>query len=193
MSFPALAQSYSATEYATRKVIFEKNKDLVLEHNALYRAGEESWYAALNHLADYTTEEFKTLRATKYDPTPFTVQGYSYSGTNPASIDWRTKDVVTPVKNQGGCGSCWAFSATEQIESDVQRELGEKYTLSPQQITSCDTCTSPLSKHLSLCVTSFGARYTRTHAPRPAPQTMTAAAAATPRPPTVTSKSPTAW
>jgi len=134
---PALAQSYSATEYATRKVIFEKNKDLVLEHNALYRAGEESWYAALNHLADYTTEEFKTLRATKYDPTPFTVQGYSYSGTNPASIDWRTKDVVTPVKNQGGCGSCWAFSATETVESQYAIASGKLLTLAPQTYVDC--------------------------------------------------------
>ena len=54
-----------------------------------------------------------------------------------ASKDW-TGVYTTPVKDQGQCGSCWAFSATEQIESDVQRELGEKYTLSPQQITSCD-------------------------------------------------------
>jgi C1A family cysteine protease len=46
---------------------------------------------------------------------------------------------TTPVKNQGSCGSCWAFSATEQIESDAMRKLGVSYVLSPQQITSCDT------------------------------------------------------
>jgi len=46
---------------------------------------------------------------------------------------------TTPVKNQGYCGSCWAFSATEQIESDSMRTLGTSYVLSPEQITQCAT------------------------------------------------------
>jgi len=56
-----------------------------------------------------------------------------------ASIDWRTKGAVTAVKNQGQCGSCWAFSATEQLESDYFLQYGTLKELSPQQITSCDT------------------------------------------------------
>lgn len=52
-------------------------------------------------------------------------------------IDWAGK-LTTPVKNQGYCGSCWAFSATEQIESDAIRTLGVTYVLSPEQITQCD-------------------------------------------------------
>jgi len=46
--------------------------------------------------------------------------------------------VLTPVKDQGQCGSCWAFSATEQIETDVAMATGHLYTLAPQQIVSCD-------------------------------------------------------
>jgi C1A family cysteine protease len=59
----------------------------------------------------------------------------------PKSIDWRFAKAVTPVKNQGQCGSCWAFSATEAIESQMILEHGGQYdfTLSPQQIASCDT------------------------------------------------------
>lgn len=53
-------------------------------------------------------------------------------------IDWAGK-FTTPVKDQGYCGSCWAFSATEQIESDAIRTLGVTYVLSPEQITQCDT------------------------------------------------------
>jgi C1A family cysteine protease len=49
---------------------------------------------------------------------------------------------TTPVKDQGYCGSCWAFSATEQIESDSMRTLGTSYVLSPEQITQCDTTSS---------------------------------------------------
>merc|ERR1719316_2039312 len=58
---------------------------------------------------------------------------------SPKSIDWRFAKAVTPVKNQGQCGSCWAFSATETIESQMILGSGGKYdfTLSPQQITSC--------------------------------------------------------
>lgn len=41
------------------------------------------------------------------------------------------------MKDQAQCGSCWAFSATEQIESDTMRLLNVTYKLSPQQITSC--------------------------------------------------------
>merc|ERR1712060_261490 len=61
-------------------------------------------------------------------------------GTQSSSgIDWRKTTAVTPVKNQGQCGSCWAFSATEAIESQLILKTGAKYdiTLSPQQIASC--------------------------------------------------------
>lgn len=55
----------------------------------------------------------------------------------PPSIDWRTKSVVSPVKDQGACGSCWAFAATAVIESHVALNSGLLFDLSPQQITSC--------------------------------------------------------
>ena len=60
-------------------------------------------------------------------------------GDLPTAVDWRTKSpsVVTPPKNQGGCGSCWAFSATETLESAVAIATGKLLTLSPQQIVSC--------------------------------------------------------
>lgn len=52
-------------------------------------------------------------------------------------VDW-TGVYTTPVKNQAYCGSCWAFSATEQIESDSMRTLGTSYILSPEQVVQCD-------------------------------------------------------
>jgi len=61
----------------------------------------------------------------------------------PATFDWRTQNVVTPVKDQEQCGSCWAFSVTENIESTWM--LAKKQTiatfkpLAPQQIVDCDT------------------------------------------------------
>lgn len=56
-------------------------------------------------------------------------------------VDW-SGELTTPVKDQGYCGSCWAFSATEQIESDYIREHGIMYELSAEQITQCTTASS---------------------------------------------------
>jgi cathepsin L len=54
-------------------------------------------------------------------------------------VDWRTHTpaVVTPVKNQGGCGSCWAFSTVETMESNIAMNTGKLLELSPQQVVSC--------------------------------------------------------
>jgi hypothetical protein len=62
---------------------------------------------------------------------------------NVAAINWRTTDAVTPIKNQGQCGSCWAFSATSAIESQLALVGGDEYSieLSPQQVTSCTPST----------------------------------------------------
>jgi len=70
--------------------------------------------------------------------------------TKLGTVDW-TGIYTTAVKNQGYCGSCWAFSATEQIESDSMRTLGTSYVLSPEQITQCDQtslgCNGGWSEH----------------------------------------------
>jgi len=55
----------------------------------------------------------------------------------PDRVDWREKNVVTPVKNQGSCGSCWAFATTEGVESCVAQATGKLLTLSAQDVTSC--------------------------------------------------------
>merc|ERR1712000_797155 len=52
----------------------------------------------------------------------------------PASLDWSTKGALTAVKDQGDCGSCWAYSATEGIEAGVYIQTGQKIKLSEQQI-----------------------------------------------------------
>lgn len=94
----------------------------------------------ITKFADLSAAEFKA-RYLNYEPNPNANRTMAEGlealpeGAN-ALVDW-TGTYTTPVKNQGYCGSCWAFSATEQIESDYMRQVGKQYILSPQQVTSC--------------------------------------------------------
>jgi len=69
-------------------------------------------------------------------PTKANVRGCS---PDPTNYDWNSCGVITPVYNQGQCGSCWAFSATETIESYFALGGGSLTGLSMEQIVDCDT------------------------------------------------------
>jgi len=119
----------------TSVTLSKKNKQLRLQ----YPTAE--W--GITQFADWTEEEFKSIltfkKSTDSVPTNSTAQTIN-SGSPPTSYNWLSysKNVVTPVYNQGQCGSCWAFSATEQIESMWALAGNALTELSMQQITSCD-------------------------------------------------------
>jgi C1A family cysteine protease len=101
----------------------------------------------LNKFSDMSPDEF----AEKVLMTPFTPVSAEYKQKNmllprvasPDTFDWRSKGAVTAVKDQGQCGSCWAFSVTENIESVwiLAKGLNNETLppLAPQQIVDCDT------------------------------------------------------
>jgi len=130
-------KQYEAEEYRRREAIFEANVAKINAHNEEYHSGKQTWYASINHLTDFTPEEFARLRSTKYSPSNHPTVMLSANAPNPDSIDWREKKAVTAVKNQGGCGSCWAFSATETVESAYAIASGKLLELAPQTYVNC--------------------------------------------------------
>jgi len=96
----------------------------------------------ITKFSDMTPEEFKNTIlmkniTVKKDKVPQLLQKEKV--TLPSSFDWKDKGMVTPVKDQGQCGSCWDFSATETIESVCALAGYPLDTLSEQQILDCDT------------------------------------------------------
>lgn len=123
-------------EYLLRKSIFEAKLKDIFQHNS----EDHTWKKGVNKFSDLTKEEFKA-RYTGRARIPSLAVPEHLEDIDlrdvPNDIDWRTKGVVTPVKNQGGCGSCWAFAATETMESCVAIATGKLLTLSEQDVVSC--------------------------------------------------------
>jgi C1A family cysteine protease len=130
-------KEYTAEEEAHRFGIFVENLKLIDARNAKEQGSATH---GITKFADHSVEEFKRTHLNYvHVPNPNRTVDTSYSplpeGTE-ALQDW-TGVYTTPVKNQGYCGSCWAFSVTEQTESDFMRAGGAETILSPQQVTSC--------------------------------------------------------
>merc|ERR1711967_39064 len=98
--------------------------------------------------SDLTADEFKAANirglkdASQYGDLPNLGMHEDTPVEAGATIDWTTKGAVTPVKNQGQCGSCWAFSTTGGLEGAWQLSTGNLVSMSEQQFVDCDTGSS---------------------------------------------------
>jgi len=135
-------KTYSTSEeYNYRLEVFRKNlkkaKELdAKDHSASY---------GVTKFSDLTEEEFRSTYLMRNFKSPLMrgeevpVWEATFPQDMPTSYDWTTKGVVTPVYNQAQCGSCWAFSTTESIESMNFLAGNTLTSLSMQQIVDCDT------------------------------------------------------
>jgi len=129
-------KNYESIEtFNKRFEIFRDNMKYIEEMNILGKnitLGETQF-------SDLTEDEFKKLQMTNVFFSR-TCNTYSYTESNiPASIDWRERNAVTPVKDQGQCGSCWSFSATGAMEGAWAIKSGELVSLSEQQLVDCSS------------------------------------------------------
>jgi hypothetical protein len=135
-------------ERANRLGVFKSNAAVIAAHNA---NPASTFIMALNEFADLTFEEFTATRLgynlslaggalprASNAASPFRYGDVDVADV-PKAIDWRERGAVTPVKNQGMCGSCWAFSTTGSIEGINAIQTGQLVSLSEQQLVSCDT------------------------------------------------------
>ncbi|KAM0941075.1 putative actinidain [Dioscorea sansibarensis] len=133
-------KSYSdLSEKERRYEIFKDNLKHIDKHNA----GNHTYTLALNVFADLTVEEYRATYLRTLPPRKWKEMENDSDTFNdnvdavPDSIDWRDKGAITPVRNQGGCYSCWAFAVLTTVEAVNHKVTGDLVTLSEQQLVDC--------------------------------------------------------
>ncbi|XP_059284475.1 cysteine proteinase COT44-like [Lycium ferocissimum] len=163
-------------EKGKRFEIFKDNLRFIEEHN---NSENRTYELGLNRFADLTNEEYRTMfLGTRSDARRRVVKSnnashrYVFLASDhlPKSVDWRKKNAVAPIKDQGSCGSCWAFSTVAAVEGINKIATGEMITLSEQELVDCDKmyndgCNGGLMDYAFEFIISNGGIDTETHYP----------------------------
>jgi len=133
-----------SSEYGRRKALFERKLEEIQRHNA---KGHSTYHLGVNQFTDRTKDEIKSMTPRMYfNPSEQRKHQQLYERTSLKAnanrhhqVDWRsvTPPVLSAIKDQGYCGSCWAFGTTETLESHWAIATGNLFELAPQQLVSC--------------------------------------------------------
>lgn len=124
---------------------FVDTQKKIEEHNKKFKLGLSNFQQSANKFADLSLDDMKKV-STGFHPPPMQMSQRSMSVVAPNSIpkgpksfDWRKKNSVTPVKDQGFfCNACWAFSAIAALESFYLIQYGINASFSEQQLIDCN-------------------------------------------------------
>lgn len=124
-----------------RMQIFKLNKETIDKHNERYARGLETYEMGINQFSDMLPEEFKQIMLSNMNTTDFDSSIDSiylpHDIELPNEVDWRGRGAVSAVKNQGSCGSCWAFSAAGALEGQHFIRTKKLIPLSEQNLMDC--------------------------------------------------------
>ncbi|PRQ50043.1 putative fruit bromelain [Rosa chinensis] len=128
------------TDIAEKEKRFQIFKDNVAFIESSNDEVHKPYKLSVNRFADLTNEEFTASR-NRFKGHECSTKSTSFKYENvtvPATMDWRQKGAVTPIKDQGQCGCCWAFSAVAAMEGITQISTGKLISLSEQELVDCD-------------------------------------------------------
>ena len=143
MSFVKLYnKEYQSLEHFTTKFhTYIENAKFIREYNSenacIGKCSPANVTLGENFFMDFSAEEFKQFHSLDTKLTASSCKSFSSTKSAPASLDWREKNAVTPVKDQGQCGSCWSFSSTGSMEGAWAIHSGNLISLSEQQLVDC--------------------------------------------------------
>ncbi|XP_023233485.1 cathepsin L1-like [Centruroides sculpturatus] len=133
---------YGENEEIARRFVWEENVDYIIKHNLNRYLGLHSYTLGLNEYSDMSREEFvRRMNGVKRNANKSVGPAYNYLNLSnvilPDEVDWREEGLVTEVKNQKQCGSCWAFSTTGALEGQHKKKTGRLVSLSEQNLIDC--------------------------------------------------------
>merc|ERR1719246_276197 len=125
--------SNSVDEFAMRLTNFQETSDFITEQNE----SNDTHVAGHNQFSDWTFAEYKAILGYRRSESNTKDRVQIFDETNASSVNWVTAGAVGAVKDQGQCGSCWAFSSTGSLEGAHFIATGELLSFSEQQLVDC--------------------------------------------------------